>query len=240
MTEFLPPHGDDEELELLSVEPEDVTRLFRRTREGRLGAVEIVFESDQRDLPPGHVLSERVAAVTGQQAAATETARAARDLAAKERAKALSRIRVRRAQLAEQGFGSASIDQKVADLEAGVPSGVPEQTAASAPVYVTESLPVPFARELVELLARHQAEVDEQIATYAQDWSLHRMPAVDRVVARLGTTELLFSKELSDPAPVGTILAEWVKVASVLSTDASPGYLNALLQRIADIRALLD
>jgi transcription termination factor NusB len=240
MPEFLPPHGDDEELELLSVEPEDVSRLIARTRKGRLGAAEIVFEADQRALPADRVLAERTTAVTALRAAAAEAEQAARDKAVRARSQALQRLRTRRNQLSEQGLNQASIDRKVADLEAAVPSGEPAPTAVDPQVYVTEELPVPFARELVELLARHAAEVDEQIATYAQDWSLNRMPAVDRVVARLGTAELLYGKELSDPDHVSAVLSEWVTVARVLSTDRSPGYLNALLQRIADIRSLLE
>lgn len=239
MTGFLPPHDDDEELELLEVAPEDVSRLIARTRRGRIGAAEIVFAADQRDLPADQVLMshrEAVAAMRRIEVAADE---AARERAAKARGQALQRIRTRRSQLAEQGLNQESIDTRVADLEASVPSGEPEPVADAGSQYATQEGPVPFAAELVSLLARHAAEVDDQIATFAQDWRLDRMPAVDRVVARLGTAELLHGSELDDPDHSSAVLAEWVTVARVLSTEDSPRYLNALLQRIADMRSLL-
>ena len=39
--------------------------------------------------------------------------------------------------------------------------------------------------------ADHAARIDELIATYAVDWTLDRMPAVDRNILRLGAYELL-------------------------------------------------
>ena len=38
--------------------------------------------------------------------------------------------------------------------------------------------------------------IDEVVATYAQSWSLIRMPAVDRAIARVGVAELLLRPEV--------------------------------------------
>jgi N utilization substance protein B len=61
------------------------------------------------------------------------------------------------------------------------------------------------------------------------------MPAVDRAVLRLGTYELLWL----DDVPDGVAISEAVELARDLSTDASAGFVNGLLARLADIKPTL-
>lgn len=89
---------------------------------------------------------------------------------------------------------------------------------------------------LVRLLAAHAGEVDEQLETHAQDWPLRRMPAVDRSILRIGAAELLFEAPVDQAGPV---IGEYATIASELSTEDSPRFVNALLQRLADLRGLL-
>lgn len=105
------------------------------------------------------------------------------------------------------------------------------RTAAQSP------LP-PYARELVALYAQHVEEIDEQLSTHSRDWPLHRMPAVDRAILRLGTAEVVHGPEQAD-TPRGLIVGEYTKIAEVLSTDDSPRFVNGLLQRMLDMRGLL-
>ncbi|HEX7352096.1 transcription antitermination factor NusB [Brachybacterium sp.] len=93
------------------------------------------------------------------------------------------------------------------------------------------------SRELVELYARHVADIDEDLATHSRDWPLHRMPAVDRAILRLGSAEVLYGEEESAR---GAIIGEYTKIAEVLSTDDSPRFVNGLLQRLVDVRGLLS
>ena len=65
----------------------------------------------------------------------------------------------------------------------------------------------------------HRERIDELLATYAQGWTLDRMPAVDRAVLRLGAWELLFNDEVPDAVAID----EAVELARSLSTDESPG-----------------
>lgn len=92
------------------------------------------------------------------------------------------------------------------------------------------------ARELVEGYAEHAEEVDDQLETHSRDWPLHRMPAVDRAILRLGAAEVLFDTEASDRGPV---IGEYTKIAEALSTDDSPRFVNGLLQRLVDVQGLL-
>ncbi len=92
-----------------------------------------------------------------------------------------------------------------------------------------------FTVELVEGVVAHRERIDELLATYAQGWTLDRMPAVDRVVLRLGTFELLWR----DDVPDAVVLDQAVELVRALSTDESPGYVNGLLGRILELKPQL-
>jgi N utilization substance protein B len=98
--------------------------------------------------------------------------------------------------------------------------------------------PVPaYAEDLVRGVAEHAARIDEILAGYTADWSLERLPSVDRAILRLATYELLWSAHV--PAPVA--IDEAVELAKSLSTDASPGFVNGVLARVlADREQLVE
>lgn len=104
-----------------------------------------------------------------------------------------------------------------------------ERTAAQSPLPLR-------ARQLVELYAPHAEEIDEQLATHSRDWPLHRMPAVDRAVLRLGSAEVLYEAE---ETARGMVIGEYTKIAEELSGEDSPRFVNGLLQRLVDVRGLL-
>jgi N utilization substance protein B len=96
--------------------------------------------------------------------------------------------------------------------------------------------PVPdYAADLVRGVAVHTAQIDELISAHAEDWTLDRMPAVDRNVLRIGVYELLWAPDVPD----GVVISEAVLLASDLSTDASPSFVNGLLARIAELKPSL-
>jgi len=86
-----------------------------------------------------------------------------------------------------------------------------------------------YARQIVAGVDEHRDEIDEVIETYAQGWTIPRMPAVDRALLRIGVWELQFNDEVPD----GVAIAEAVEAARVLSTEDSAGFINGLLGRIA-------
>ena len=90
-----------------------------------------------------------------------------------------------------------------------------------------------YARDIVVGITEHGDEIDELIETYAQGWTIGRMPAVDRAIVRIGIWELLFNEEVPDAVAI----SEAVESATVLSTDDSAGFINGLLGTIAQTRA---
>jgi N utilization substance protein B len=90
-----------------------------------------------------------------------------------------------------------------------------------------------YAVTVVEGVMAHRERIDELLSTYAQGWTLARMPAVDRAVLRLGSWELLFNDEVPDAVAID----EAVELARSLSTDESPGFVNGLLARLLAVKA---
>jgi len=87
-----------------------------------------------------------------------------------------------------------------------------------------------YAIGLIEGVAKHLDRIDELIASYAEGWTIDRMPVVDRNLARIAVYELLYVGEIDDPVAI----SEAVELAKQMSTDDSPRFLNGLLGRIAE------
>jgi N utilization substance protein B len=97
---------------------------------------------------------------------------------------------------------------------------------------VLDELPVapqPYATELAKGVEDHQARIDELISKHAIDWSLERMPVVDRAVLRMATFELGWSGDV----PTSVVISEAVELAKEYSTEDSGGFVNGLLATIA-------
>ena len=75
----------------------------------------------------------------------------------------------------------------------------------------------------------HRAELDELIVAHARNWSLERMPAIDRNLLRLALYELKDRPEV----PVAVVIDEAVELAKRFSTDDSGRFVNGMLSAIA-------
>lgn len=94
----------------------------------------------------------------------------------------------------------------------------------------------PYAAVLVEGVVGQQARIDDVIQRYSHEWSLDRMPPVDRATLRLGVYELLYR----DDVPDAVVIDEAVELAKSLSTEDSASFVNGVLARVlADKAALL-
>ncbi len=85
-----------------------------------------------------------------------------------------------------------------------------------------------YTVELVRGVAEHQLRIDELVATYAQGWSLERMPTVDRNALRIGVHEILYV----DGVPDAVAVSEAMSLVRDLSTDDSPSFVNGVLGSI--------
>jgi N utilization substance protein B len=89
--------------------------------------------------------------------------------------------------------------------------------------------PDPYAVELVRGVDRRRADLDERIGAAAENWTLERMPLVDRNLLRMAAYELFDRPEV----PTAVVLNEAVELAKLLSTADSGRFVNGVLATIA-------
>ena len=89
-----------------------------------------------------------------------------------------------------------------------------------------------YAAVLVEGVAAHRERIDELLDTHSLGWTVERMPAVDRTLLRIAVFEILWN----DDVPDSVAISEAVELATSLSTDDSPGFINGLLGRIDEVK----
>jgi N utilization substance protein B len=92
-----------------------------------------------------------------------------------------------------------------------------------------------YSVDIVEGVVGQMGRIDELISSYAQGWTLVRMPAVDRAILRIGAWEVLFSPDV----PAAVAVDEAVELARSLSTDDSPAFVNGLLGRLVELKPTL-
>ncbi len=100
---------------------------------------------------------------------------------------------------------------------------------------VTQAPLNPYTQTLVDGVVAHWRDIDELLSTYSQGWTLERMPAVDRSILRLGAFEVLYG----DGVPEAVAISEAVALATDLSTDESPKFVNGLLARLLQVKPTL-
>ncbi|MGB3039773.1 MAG: transcription antitermination factor NusB [Candidatus Nanopelagicales bacterium] len=115
-------------------------------------------------------------------------------------------------------------------FEASV-QGVPVTTALAALEARTDGPLNSHTRTIVEGVELNQARIDELLATYSSGWTWERMPTVDRNVLRIGAWEILWSD-----VPDVVAISEAVELASSLSTEESPSFVNGVLAKVAEIK----
>lgn len=75
----------------------------------------------------------------------------------------------------------------------------------------------------------HRDELDEAITTFADRWTVDRMPVVDRAVLRLALYELRHCPDV----PTAVVLNEAVRIVKAYSTENSGRFVNGVLASLA-------
>lgn len=89
---------------------------------------------------------------------------------------------------------------------------------------------------LVRGVIDHIDTIDGLLSDNAKDWTLDRMPAVDRNLLRIGVYEILHVDDVPDQVAI----SEAVDLAADLSTDESPRFVGGLLSRIVELKPTLQ
>lgn len=87
-----------------------------------------------------------------------------------------------------------------------------------------------YAVLLLATIKDHAEEIDERISDASENWSLSRMPIVDRAILRASVCEIFFI----DDVPVSVSINEAVELAKEFGgEDESSRFVNGILGRIA-------
>ena len=92
-----------------------------------------------------------------------------------------------------------------------------------------------FAWKLLEGTLENRDAIDVRLAELATNWSLSRMPVVDRNVLRLGAYEIMFGD-----TPDRVAVNEAILLAKRYGDTNSPRFVNGILDRLMKLEGPAD
>lgn len=93
-----------------------------------------------------------------------------------------------------------------------------------------------FVSELVTGVRTHQVELDGLIADYARNWTVDRMPVVDRNILRQALYELLWIPDV----PAKVTVDEALELAKNFADDETRRFVNGVLDQFIKHDARLE
>ena len=87
-----------------------------------------------------------------------------------------------------------------------------------------------YADSVVRGVEAELEAIDKKITSASQNWRIERMSRVDRNLLRMGTWELMTKPDV----PRAVVIDEAVELAKAYGTDESSGFVNGVLDRIAN------
>ncbi len=85
-----------------------------------------------------------------------------------------------------------------------------------------------FATSILQGVIDHQAEIDQLIQRFAVDWSISRMPVVDRNILRCAIYELFWEPDI----PAVVTINEAIELAKRFADDEAQRFVNGILDHI--------
>jgi transcription antitermination protein NusB len=93
--------------------------------------------------------------------------------------------------------------------------------------------PDEYCRTLVTGVEKYLDGIDETLGEVSENWTVSRMPLVDRNILRIATYEILYDAEV----PPSVAINEAVELAKVYGGEDSSKFVNGVLGKIALKRA---
>ena len=103
-----------------------------------------------------------------------------------------------------------------------------EEEAATEFGRICEGSLSDYALALIRGVEGCQAEIDERLEGASENWTLSRMPIVDRSILRLAIYEMYHC----DDVPVSVSINEAVELAKCYGTDDSASFVNGILAKL--------
>lgn len=90
--------------------------------------------------------------------------------------------------------------------------------------------PDDFCRRIVAGVEALQSQIDEVIAGISENWTVSRMPLVDRSILRMSVWEILHADDIPDSVAIN----EAVEMAKIYGGEDSSKFVNGILGKLAE------
>ena len=96
--------------------------------------------------------------------------------------------------------------------------------------YVMKEQENTFYESLVRGTTSNLEEIDEKIKGHLENWSLDRLPKIERTVLRLAVYELLFNDDVPDRVAIN----EAIELCKTFGDEKSGRFVNGVLSKFAE------
>lgn len=83
---------------------------------------------------------------------------------------------------------------------------------------------------LVQGTYTNMAAIDEKLKGHLENWSLERLPKVERTILRMAVFELAFMED----APSSVVMNEAIELSKTFGDDKSSRFVNGVLSKFTD------
>ncbi|TWT08169.1 transcription antitermination factor NusB [Planococcus sp. CPCC 101016] len=87
-----------------------------------------------------------------------------------------------------------------------------------------------FYNLLVQGTHANMAEIDEKLVGHLENWSLERLPKIERTILRMAVFELGYMED----APSRVIMNEAIELSKTFGDDKSSRFVNGVLSKFTD------
>ena len=105
-----------------------------------------------------------------------------------------------------------------------------ELSVDEAMTYILEEQTDPFYDKLVRGTAENIEEIDKVLSEKLENWSLDRLPKIERTILRLAVFELIYNKEV----PEKVVLNEAIELCKTFGDEKSSRFVNGVLSKFAE------
>lgn len=88
----------------------------------------------------------------------------------------------------------------------------------------------PFYDKLVRGTIDNKIEIDTVLTAKLENWTLNRLPKIERTVLRLAVYELFHN----DDAPQGVVMNEAIELSKMFGDEKSGRFVNGVLSKFAE------
>lgn len=103
-----------------------------------------------------------------------------------------------------------------------------ELTIEEAMNYIVEDEEHPFYENLVRGTIANLTAIDQALIDNLENWSLERLPKIERTVLRLAVFELNFNE---DEVPASVVLNEAIELCKTFGDEKSGRFVNGVLSK---------